>query len=238
MDNGSVPLRDLGPVLGIHHLVDIRFVSDGLEAGGPEVTGLSVPQDKERSPAIARGILPPAGDSKISPPAESGAGRGDHDGVAAVGEEVGAGCDVVGGFESPQGRRNDVSHQGCLPYLLAPGPGHGHGTRSPLLEQEFRGLHEGMRVKTPSHDAVVNHIVQSNDGHALVMGHVCPNHRHASVFGQPRGSEIEGLIEPVHTSGAGFGQIGRSWPALPWDPPWPRVLSRREPPPRPRTTLA
>ena len=100
---GAMPLHDLGPVFGIHDFVGFRFGSAGLESSGPDVTGLRVPQEEERAPAVPRCVLPPAGDGKVPPAAEPGARRRDHDRVAAVGKEMSAGSDVVRRFEPPQG---------------------------------------------------------------------------------------------------------------------------------------
>ena len=33
-----------------------------------------------------------------------------------------------------------------------------------------------MGVKTSPGETIVNHVAQGNDGHPLVMGHVCPDH--------------------------------------------------------------
>ena len=63
----AMPLHDLGPVFGIDDLVGVRFGSAGLKSSGPDVTGLRVPQEEERAPAVTRRVLPPAGDGKVVP---------------------------------------------------------------------------------------------------------------------------------------------------------------------------
>ena len=83
---GAVPLHDLGPVFGIDDVVFFRLRSAGLKSSGPDVTGFCISQEKKRAPAVTRCVLPPAGDGKTSAPAESGARRGDHDRIAAVGK--------------------------------------------------------------------------------------------------------------------------------------------------------
>jgi hypothetical protein len=62
-----MPLHDLGPVLGVDDVVGVRFGSAGLEAGGPHVTGICVPQEDERAPVVTNRILSPTGDGKIAP---------------------------------------------------------------------------------------------------------------------------------------------------------------------------
>ncbi|MEJ2320690.1 MAG: hypothetical protein P8Y21_15305, partial [Gemmatimonadales bacterium] len=76
---GAVSLHDLGPVLGIDDLVVVDLRSTRLEAGGPDVPGVGIAQEDEGAPAVARRVLPPAGDGEVVPAAEAGARCRDHD---------------------------------------------------------------------------------------------------------------------------------------------------------------
>ena len=106
-------------------------------------------------------------------------------------------------FEAPQGGRNEFAYQGGLAHLLAPGPGYGHRARCPLLEQELCRLDQGMGVKTPRGQTIVDHVTQGNECHPLVVGHVCPDHGQPGPLLQPRRGVVESFIEPVDASGAG-----------------------------------
>ena len=199
-----VPLHDLGPVLGVDHVVGVRLGPAGLEAGRPDVTAVRVPQVDERAPAVTGRVLPPARHGQVAPPAEAGAGGGDHDGVAAVGQEMGARRDVVRRFEAAQRRRDEAANERGLPHLLGPGPRHRHRARRPLLEEEFGGLDQRLGVKAPPGHAVVNHVPQGDDGHSLVVGHVGPDHGHPVALRQPRRRVVEGLVEAVRAPGPGL----------------------------------
>ncbi len=100
-----------------------------LEAGRPRLAAAGVAQVQETAPAIARGVLPPAGDGEILEPAEPGACRRDHHRVAAIGQQMAAWSDVVRRLEPAQGRQSGVADQGRHPHLLSPGPCHGHRAR-------------------------------------------------------------------------------------------------------------
>ena len=90
-----MPLHDLGPVLGVDDVVGFCFGSTGLETGGPDLTALHVPEEDEGARAVADRILSPAGEGKVAPSAEAGAGCRDHDRVATIRQEMGARGDVV-----------------------------------------------------------------------------------------------------------------------------------------------
>ena len=66
-------------------------------------------------------------------------------------------------------------------------------TGHPLLQQKFGGPHHGLGVKMAPHDAIMQRVGDGHDRHALVVGHVGANDRHAFAFGQPCRGEIQRL---------------------------------------------
>jgi hypothetical protein len=204
----GVHLGDAGTVLGVDDLVLIYLGSARLEASGPDLTGFGVSQEDEAAPAVARRVLAPASNGKAVPAAEPGARRRDHDRVAAIGEEMGAGRDVVGRLEPAKRGEDEIADERRHPHLFASGPGHGHRTWGPFLQQQFRRLDHGMGVKALPRQTVVNDVAQGNERHALVMSHVAPHDGHLGLLGQLRRGVVERLVEPVGASAPGPLQAG------------------------------
>src|SRR6516225_8759847 len=78
----------LGARLRKNDLVLFGWAQGGLISDGPEFSAHCITQIDKSSPAIARGVLAPAGDRQIAPTAVAASGIGDCHVVTAVGEEV------------------------------------------------------------------------------------------------------------------------------------------------------
>jgi hypothetical protein len=74
--------------LGENGFVALGRAHHGLIRGGPEFARRQIAQIDKRSPAIAGGILAPAGDRQIAPATVAAAGAADDDMITAVGQEM------------------------------------------------------------------------------------------------------------------------------------------------------
>ena len=84
----GMALAKLGARLREDGFVALGGAPARLMGGGPEFPGLHIAQIDKSAPAIARGILAPAGDRQVAPAAVAAAGAADHDVIAAVGQQV------------------------------------------------------------------------------------------------------------------------------------------------------
>ena len=56
--------------------------------GRPKFSRRQIAQINKRAPAVARGVLPPAGDRQVAPSAIAATGAADDHVIAAVGQKV------------------------------------------------------------------------------------------------------------------------------------------------------
>ena len=80
----GMTLPELRAPLRKDGLIAFGRVQGRLMRGGPKIAGRHITQIDKRSPAIARGVLAPAGDGKITPTTVSAAGAADDDMIASV----------------------------------------------------------------------------------------------------------------------------------------------------------
>ena len=89
---------------------------------------------------------------------------------------------------------------------LALGEGHRDIARGPLLQQQRRGPHHRFGVESLPHQPVEDDVVDADDGHSLVVGHVATDQGEAVLGSPPAGREIDRFVEPVPPAGPEFGE--------------------------------
>src|ERR1700683_5754021 len=95
-------------ILEENGFVLVGFNSGGLKTSGPDISGLFVAQKDVLAPVVELEIFAPARDGQIAPAAVARAGGGKHDGIAAVGEQLGTRNCIVRRAESAHPRRNQL----------------------------------------------------------------------------------------------------------------------------------
>jgi len=80
--------------------------------------------------------------------------------------------------------------------------------RAPLLQQEVRRPDHRVGMKAVAHHAVMDDIGQSDQGHALMMGHVTAHDGDRLVFRESCRREIKRLEEAITAQGAQLFQAG------------------------------
>ena len=166
----------------------------GLHACRPAITGLDIAQKHKRSQRIQRRICPPAGDRQIAPTAVACTGWGQHHAITAIGQQM-----CCGRFRrrivepSDLGRIKGISRTDR--DLFGPGAGHGDIAGDPLLQQQLDRLHHRQGMEPRPEQAVLHHIGDGGNGHALMMGHETADNRMDLPFGQPAGGEIHSFVK-------------------------------------------
>ena len=168
-----VATPEFGAALGENGLLELRFALHRMVGDRPADVGVDVAQVAEGAPAIARGVLAPAGEHQVAPAAVAAADVGDHDVVVAVGEQVHLGDRNV--------RIGEDAHRGAgvLLGLLRAGGGlvdmradGRRDLRDPLLQQHLGGAHGGVRHEAAHDRRVAEEVREREQPHALVVGHV------------------------------------------------------------------
>ncbi|MNF43877.1 hypothetical protein D3C84_249780 [compost metagenome] len=201
-----VMMNELGAILGENHLSLRIRVAKRMSAGGPGLTALDIMEEEEGAPVVAGGVLLPAGDGDVAPAAVTRPGSGEHDAVAAIGEQV--------GDRGSQAGRGEAAHRAHLEAALGEGgldlggvgPNDGHVLGDPLLQQQIAGLHHGVFMETGAHLPPVKGVGEGHYGHPLVVGHEALHYGNLLAVGQARGGKVEGLVEAVTAAASHGGQ--------------------------------
>ncbi len=166
--------------------------------GGPEIARGHVAQVAELPPAVARGVLVPAGHGKLAETAVAAARAADHDVVAPVGQQLHGGRrhirfreDAQLVFHGPHRAFRCRGRQVAPVVQIV-----GRGERHPLLKQQLGGLQGGIGQKTPLHGAFAQHAEQRKEAHALMVGHKGVDDRRVRAARQAQGRAVEGFVEP------------------------------------------
>jgi hypothetical protein len=161
----------LGAVLAENRFVSRGRLQRGLISRGPELSALQIAEIKERSPAIARRVFTPAGQRDVVPIAVAPTRTRDHDVITAVRQQVHFGRSGMRIFEDAEGhfiRHARFARSAGFQFVrVKDGNCFGHA----LVQQQFRGLEDWIRVKAPLHRAVKEQGRQRQQTHALVMRH-------------------------------------------------------------------
>ena len=157
----------------------------GQERRRPDATARRIAQVAERAPRIAGGVLAPARDRDVVPPAVAAAGVRDHDVIAAVGQELHRRDRRMRRGEHAhrrfgrvrRGRRSTSS--GLLAY-----DARALGTRS--CRSSSVALEMRVGDEAPLHRLVEQQVREREQRHALVMRHERADDRRSSRRGGAR----------------------------------------------------
>ena len=213
-----VGAREYGVVGAEGHPVPLGLAAHRLVGGRPEQAAAHVAKVDELTPRVAGGVVPVPGDRAPAPAAGPASGVGDHRGVLAVRQEVGARVERVRRAEAPRRDRGDERFGPGR--LRGARPDHRHEARHALLQQRLGGLHAGIRMEAAHHRGAEHGVGQRDQAHALVMGeegaHAMPPGRigHGLAVGRfgPARRVVAGLAEPEAALGALAGEpaeVGR-----------------------------
>ena len=191
-----------------------QLAADGLIGSRPDGDGTHVADVNKTAPGIGSYIGAPAGEVDIFETAVTAAGVCKHESVLPVALQVGAryGRIVVPGTVSGFFGTSDA--QGSLNgFHSQPG---GPGDRDSFKQNGFNGAHTPVVMKAALHDAARKRVVQGDQAHALVVGHIRVNHHAAFACGFVGAGIVDGFVE---SHGAGKLQFlhspqilqGRRW---------------------------
>ena len=75
--------------------------------------------------------------------------------------------------------------------------GNGYIARHAFLEQQFRRFDHRLGMEALAHCAVVDHVRDAEDHHALVMGHIGLNHDIVFVFRKARARVVDSFVPAI-----------------------------------------
>ena len=99
-EDATVPAGDFRAILEKCDFIAVRFASDGLISGRPNLAADHIAQEDVAAPGVTSRVLAPAGHGDAPPPAISGSGGGQHHGIVSVRQQMCARRDVMRGGES------------------------------------------------------------------------------------------------------------------------------------------
>ena len=184
-----VPSRadELDAVLGEGHRVLVGLGRRRLVGRRPDALGLEVAEVDVGAPVVEGRVLAPARDGEIVPPAVAGAGVGQHDRVAAVGQDAAICGAAVCGVSDRRGACGAaIAHIGCR----ARPPRRGPASRSlragcaPGAAARRRAM-IGSRVEAAAHRAAEERVGDGDDAS-------CPG-------GEPCSSRTIATVSPIGT---------------------------------------
>ena len=199
-------LAKLRARLGEDGFVTFGRAQGGLIGGGPEFSRRHVAQIDKCSPAIARGILAPAGDRQIAPATVAAARAADrrHDsgrwtrGEPRASARSGLVKTRMTPSPSPRLGRDSSSSKSSGRTLAV-------GFRDALLQQQVGRFEQRTGHEAPLHRAVAQQIDQSQQAHPLVMRHERSDGDAGFVRRQARRRVIHRFVKSV----SAFASLGR-----------------------------
>ena len=195
----------LGATFAENGFVGVGLPLRGLVRARPAGAGFGVAQVAEAAPGIAGGVFAPARHGQVFPAAVAAARIGDHDVVAAVGQQLHLGRGRVGRGDQAQ-RRLDGA-EGRAQFGAVGGVWmEGHGLRDALLQQQQRGPQLRVGLEAALHRLAEQQVRQCQQAHALVVGHERSHDRAAAPARQPRRRVVDGLVVAVGARQPLFGQ--------------------------------
>ncbi len=213
----AIPPDDLDALFGVLDLIGARLDTARLVTGRPDLAAVYIAYEDVRAEVIARHVLAPAGDGKLAPSTVAGSGRRHHHGVSAVGEKVRPRSRVVRRFEAANTRRNDVAHGHGRLDLFGPRTRDGDVAGRALLEKQLGRSHHRLVAEPRSHLAAAEHIVESDQQHALVVRHVGAHDRGTRSVRDAGWRVVEGFVEAVSAAsaiGGNASEILRRFPGI------------------------
>ena len=194
----AVVARPGGALLREARFAGIRRDGRGLVCRGPDLAGRDVGEIEIAAERVAGRILAPARDRAFVPGAVAAARGRDHDGVAAVRQQVHdrrGGGDVVDAALALGRLLDDLGRDALLLDGAGPRRRPGHL----FLEQQLGSLDARVGVEARRHRSSAGHrgerVGQRDDGHALVVRHEGAHDFEARAVGQPFGREVDALVE-------------------------------------------
>ncbi len=170
--DSAVAADELGMVLGEVGDIGVGLRPGRLVGRGPGAAGLGIAEIDPGAPVVEGPVLAPAGHALLVPATPPGSRIGQHDRVAAIGEDL----DLRGRRvrrRRPAGRlRHDDAHLGRRLDLLGPHLDRSRAAWMPFLQQELDRGDDRLAVEAPAHLAAEQRIGDGHDGHALVVSHV------------------------------------------------------------------
>ena len=154
--------------------IDGIFVGLGasrLKTGRPNGAAPRVPKKDIRAAIVSGGVLSPSCDGEVAPPAVSGAGRGQHHGIAPIGKKLCRWRGLMNGNDAAPARGIHVAGARARLDLRRPWPRRGDLARNPLLQQQFRCPNDRLGMEPLSHRAVKDRVGDRHNRHALMMRH-------------------------------------------------------------------
>ncbi|MNZ63373.1 hypothetical protein D3C78_815180 [compost metagenome] len=200
-------LQELGVMFLEEHFAAGHFRAARLQRRRPHRAALGIAQEDEAAPVVTRGVLAPARHGDVAPAAVARAGRGDHQRIAAIGQQLGDRRATGDGDDAPQ-RGLFRGAAGGDGHFLGARMGQGDIPWHAFLQQQFAGLDHRFAVEARAHPAILQGIGDGDDGHALVVGHEAVHQRHAFIVRQPRAGEVQRLVEAVAALRAHLVQAG------------------------------
>ena len=191
-----------GAVLGEADLVLRGGPAHGQAGGRPVLAGLVVAQVDEVAELLGAAVDAPPGQGVAVPAELAPAGRGEREREPAVGQVVhGRGERRVAGVEAlARGGEGVAAHaQALLAGLLR---GDRHVAGRPLLQQQLARRDHRLGVEPFAQEPVVDGVVDRQQRHAVVVGHVAAHHGVPLVLRQAGGREVDGLVVAEGAAGA------------------------------------
>ncbi len=188
----------LGDSLGELGFVVVELAAGRLRRRRPERAGIQIAHVQEGAPMVARGVFLPPRQGQVLPTAGPAPGRCDHDVVAAIGEQMDLGDRRVGRRERSQ--RGVDRLRRVLEIRLHAGhvdPRAHLRQGDPLLQEQQGGANPWVAQEPPVHGLSQQRLVQRQQAHSAVVGHVAADQGKLLAGGYSAGSVVGGLVEAV-----------------------------------------
>ena len=153
--NRAVGTAYRGAILGIYRFILFRVLGHGMIPRRPDPVAVDIAQIDECAPVVAGRVLPPAGEGHAAPAAVAAAGGGDHQAVAAVGQQVGPRDDGIGREETARHPRRLVEEGDGTRLHFGRQARHGDVAGHALLQQQLGRLDHGLAMEAFAHRAVM-----------------------------------------------------------------------------------
>ena len=167
----AVVPREGGVILGEDHFMAVGRHAQGLCRGGPDPAAVRVSQVDVGAPVVAGRVFAPAGHGQVAPAAVARARRGQHDGVAPVGQQVRGGCGHGRHAYAPHRVQVAMRLGRAGWHFLGARVRHGDEARHALLQQQFAGLDHRLTMEAFSHARALQRVGDGDQRHALVVRH-------------------------------------------------------------------
>ena len=196
---------EFGARIGEDRSVAIDRYARGLMPSGPERTALRVAQITKAAGRVGGRILAPPGHGHLAQLAVAAAPTGHHHVIAAIGQHLHGGYDVVRVAEDPQPGFGRIRNQ-PLADRLDDMRLDDRGSRHALLQQQHGRLEVPVRAETQLHRPLEQRMRERQQAHALVMRHERADDRGSVAARQARLGKIDRFVHAECAAIAGRGQ--------------------------------